>query len=240
LTERSHDRRSFLRRVGLSALAAPTLPLLACVQEPSDAPPDRAFRGASPEPRPREITRPVLLPWGEDGVRIASPPREQPVAYVSMATRQLFVDFEYRDNVYWDLRAHISVSTGFWRIPLVGDPLKEPITPGDELREFEEMSIRDWDPKAEPAEGDVRVMRGLALPTRIDFTCAPLAGGGAWYRAGPWDILQCGEPSEALCREDFLSVGAGARYADRDCTTLVAPVRVLTWACLEEYLPAPG
>ncbi len=240
MTERLHDRRSFLRRVGLSALAAPTLPLLGCVPEPSDAPRERAFSGAAPEPRPREIVRPVLLPWGEDGVHIAAPPREQPAAYVSMATRQLFVDFGYRDRVYWDLRAHISVSTGHWRIPLVGDPPKEPITPGDELREFEEMSIRDWDPRAEPAEGDMRIMRGHALPTRVDFTCAPLARGGAWYRAGPWDILQCGEPSEALCREDFLGVGTGARYADRDCTVLVGPVRVLTWACLEEFLPSAG
>jgi len=171
---------------------------------------------------------------------MVAPAREQPAAYVSMATRRLFVDFEYRDQVYWDVRAHISVSTGLWRIPLVGDPPKEPITPGDELREFEEMSIRDWDPTADPAEGDIRIMRGRALPTRVDFTCAPLAGGGAWYRAGPWDILQCGEPSEALCREDFRTVGTGTRYADRDCTALVGSVRVLTWACLEEFVPSEG
>jgi hypothetical protein len=240
LTERAHDRRSFLRRVGLSVLAAPTLPLLACVPEPSEAPRERAFRRESPEGGPKQITRPVLLPWGEDGVRIAAPPHEQPAAYVSMGARRVFVDFDFRDQVYWELRAHISVSTGLWRIPLVGDPPKEPITPGDEAREFEEMSIRDWDPRADPAEGDVRILRGRALVTRVDFTCAPLAGGGAWYRAGPWDILQCGDPGETLCREDFLTVGTGVRYADRDCTALVGSVRVLTWACLEELLPSEG
>jgi hypothetical protein len=182
----------------------------------------------------------VLLPWGEDGVRIVSPPYEQPVAYVSMATRRLFVDFEYRDQVYWDLRAHISVSTGVWRIPLVGDPPKYPIMPGDELREFVELTMRDWDPTAEPAEGDIRIMRGRVVPTRVDLVCAPLAGGGAWYRAGPWDILQSGDPGEGLCREDFKTIGTAMRYADRDCTQPVGPARVLTWSTLEESLPSAG
>lgn len=173
-------------------------------------------------------------------MRIAAPPREQPTAYVSMATRQLFVDHDYRDQVYWDLRAHISVSTGVWRIPLVEDAPRVPITPGDEVREFEELSMREWDPTAAPAEGDIRIMRGRAMPLRIDFACAPLAGGGAWFQAGPWDLLHCGDPSEALCREDLRSVGAGMRYADRDCTQLVGPVRMLTWTALEEYLPSDG
>jgi hypothetical protein len=241
LTGAAHDRRSFLRRLGLSAVAAPTLPWLACVPEPSDAArdPARSTAGVA-EPQPAVITRPVLLPFGEDGVHIVAAPREQPVAYVSMATRQLFVDFDYRDQVYWDLRAHISVSTGVWRIPLVGDGPTIPITPGDEVREFEELSMREWDPTAAPAEGDIRVLRGAAMPVRVDFVCAPLAGGGAWYQAGPWDILQAGDPAEALCREDFRSIGAGARYADRDCTQLVGPARVLTWTALEEFLPSEG
>jgi hypothetical protein len=240
LRQPAPDRRAFLRRVGLSALVAPTLPWLACVPEPSDVPRERALGGAAPDAGPRLITRPVLLPWSEEGVHLAAAPREQPAAYVSMATRRLFVDFDYRDHAYWMLRAHISVSTGHWRIPLLGDPPKEPVTPGDALREFEEHSIRDWDPTADPAEGDIRIMRGRAMPARIELTCAPLAGGGAWYSAGPWDILQAGEPEEVLSREDFLSVGTGTRYADRDCTQVVGPVRILTWVCLEELLPSAG
>ena len=238
LKDSRHDRRAFLRRLGLSALAAPTLPWLACVPEPSDASRERGRAQVPTQPQPAVVSRPILLPFGEDGVRIAAPPREQPAAYVSMATRQLFVDHDYRDQVYWDLRAHISVSTGVWRLPLLGDPPSIPVTPGDEIREFEELSMREWDPMADPAEGDIRIMRGRALPLRIDFACAPLAGGGAWFHAGPWDLLHCGEPSEALCREDFGSVGTGTRYADRDCTRLVGPARVLTWSALEEFLPS--
>lgn len=245
MTGSAHDRRSFLRRLGLSALAAPTLPLLACVPEPSDAARDRAreAEGASTrsgEPEMALIDRPVLLPFGEDGVRVVSAPREQPAAYVSMATRQLFVDYDYRDQVYWDLRAHISVSTGVWRIPLVEDEPKIPITPGDEVREFEELSMREWDPTTAPAEGDIRILRGRAVPVRVAFSCAPLAGGGAWYEAGPWDMLQAGGPTEALCREDFRSIGMGARYADRECTQRVGPARVLTWSALPQFLPSEG
>jgi hypothetical protein len=208
------------------------------VPEPSNARRDRTQTPTPTDPHPTLVSRPILLPFGEDGVRIAAPPREQPAAYVSMATRQLFVDFDYRDQVYWDLRAHISVSTGVWRIPLVEDPPRVPITPGDEVREFEELSMREWDPTAEPAEGDIRIMRGGVRPLRIDFSCAPLAGGGAWFRAGPWDLLHCGDASEALCREDFRSVGTGTRYADRECTQNVGTARMLTWTALEEFLPS--
>jgi hypothetical protein len=69
----------------------------------------------------------------------------------------------------------------------------------------------------------------------IDVECVPLAGGGAWLRAGPWEILQAWGPSDQLCREDFTSVGTGNRYADRECTRLVGPLDVLTWAAA----PAP-
>jgi hypothetical protein len=226
-----YDRRRFLRRAGLAALAAPTLPWLACVPEPLDAPERGSGGAASSAVMGGAITRPVLLRWSGDAVQIAAPPAELPVAYVSMAERRLFVDFDYRDQVYWDLSAHISVSTGVWRLPLVGDPPTHPVMPGDVLREFEELSIRDWDPTAPPAENDIRIMRGRALARRVAFACAYLAGGGAWIAGGPWDIEQCGDPSEGLCREDFWNIGTGMRYADRDCTQPVGPVRVLTWAC---------
>jgi hypothetical protein len=221
-------------------LAAPALPWVACVPESSDAPAERARARADgvEHAGPRLITRPILLGHGDGDVHLVSPPSEMPAAYVSMVTRQLFVDFDYRDQVYWDLHAHISVSTGVWRIPLVGDPPKYPITPGDELREFEELTMRDWDPSAEPAEGDIRVVRGTVLATRVELSCAPLAGGAAWLRAGPWELLQVGEPAGALCREDFGPVGVAERYADRDCTQPIGTGRVLTWQALPEFLPA--
>ena len=220
------DRRSFLRRAGVAALATPAVPLLACTGQ------EQAAESTSTgDVRTPDITRPVLLPWSDSAVHLDAPPREMPVAYVSMGRMQLYVDSAFRDQVYWDLRAHISVSTGVWRIPLVGDPPREPIIPGDTLREFEEWSEREWDPTVLPTLGDIRIMRGVATPRRVDLVCAPLAGGGTWFRAGPWEIQQCAGPTGTLCREDFRSIGRGMRYADRDCTRPRGEVDVLTWAC---------
>jgi hypothetical protein len=115
-----------------------------------------------------------------------------------------------------------------------------PIVPGDLLREFEELSERDWDPNLPPSLGDIRILRGVAMSRRIDVTCAPLSGGGAWFQAGPWEILQCWGPSDQLCREDFMSVGTGTRYTDRECTQPEGPVDVLTWAATPAATPAAG
>ena len=221
------DRRSFLRRAGVAALVVPAAPLLACAGE-------RPGAGADPaggEHPMGDITRPILLPWSDDAVRMDAPAREMPAAYVSRARMQLYVDSAFRDQVYWDLRAHISVSTGVWRIPMAGDPPTAAVMPGDVLREFEELSEREWDATAAPTLGDIRIMRGTVVSRRVDIVCAPLAGGGAWFRAGPWDIPQCGGATEGLCREDFMSVGTGMRYADRDCTRPRGEVDFLTWAC---------
>jgi hypothetical protein len=222
----TETRRTFLRRAGAAALAAPAVPFLACA--PDAAPgADRPVAARHPG---GDIVRPILLPWSDGAVHLAAPSQELPVAYVSMARREIYVDHDYRDQVYWDLRAHISVSTGVWRIPLVGDPPLEPIMPGDLEREFVELSEREWDAAAPPMLGDVRVLRGVPMSRLIDVECVPLAGGGAWFRAGPWEILQSSGPSDQLCREDFASVGTGTRYADRECSRLVGPVDVLTWA----------
>jgi len=173
--------------------------------------------------------RPILLSRG-DQVWIDAPAAEMPAAYVSMAERRLYVDLEWRDQVYWDLHAHISVSTGVWRLPLVGDPPAHPVMPGDVYREFEEHTMRDWDPTAEPAEDDIRIMRGRPVTRRVDLECAPVAGGQAWLRAGPWDVLQAAAPGESLLREDFHAIGTGMRFADRECTLQLGAARVLTWA----------
>jgi hypothetical protein len=238
----NHDRRSFLFRLGAAALVAPVLPLAACEEgrRRTEEGAPASERSATAGVGAHAITRPVLLPWGPDDVRIDAPPREMPVAYVSMATRRLFVDRDYRDEVSWDLIAHISVSTGVWRIPLAEDSPREPVTPGDVLREFEELTMRDWDPTALPAEDDMRIMRGAPVRRHVEFDCAPLAGGAAWLRAGPWDIGQCGEPSQTLCREDFFPIGRGLRFADRDCTVPEGAVRFFTWACRPGINPSDG
>jgi hypothetical protein len=224
---RTLDRRAFLRRAGATALVAPAVPFLACGV---DSAPGSSHRASVPEHPGGDITRPILLRWSDGAVHLDAPAQELPVAYVSMGRKQLFVDHDYRDLVYWDLRAHISVSTGVWRIPLRGDPLNMAIVPGDLDREFEELSERDWDPTLPPSLGDIRILRGVAMSRRIDLTCAPLSGGGAWFQAGPWEIQQCWGPSDQLCREDFMSVGTGTRYADRECTQPEGAVDVLTWA----------
>ena len=225
------NRRSFLRRAGATALVAPAAPFLAC----GEAAPSEERASASEHPA-GDITRPVLVPRVDGTVHLVEPPRELPVAYVSMERMQVYVDHDYRDQAYWDLRAHISVSTGVWRIPLRGDPPTMAVVPGDLAREFEELSEREWDPALPPAPGDIRIVRGVPMARRIDVECVPFTGGGAWLRAGPWDIRQAWGPSEQLCREDFMVVGTGARYADRECTRPEGPVDVLTWA----WIPLPS
>jgi hypothetical protein len=228
------DRRSFLRGAGAAALAAPAASLVGCMRDAPSAGP--AAGAASPALLSGDIVRPILLPFSDEAVWMDAPPREMPAAYVSMGRRQLFVDSAFRDQVYWDLRAHISVSTGVWRIPLVGDPPREDVVPGDTLREFEELSEREWDPTARPTLGDIRITRGTATPRRVELVCAPLAGprteAATWLRAGPWDIVQSVGPSTGLVREDFASIGTAVRFADRDCTRPRGEVDVLTWSCL--------
>ena len=178
------------------------------------------------------VTRPILIPWSEDTIWLDAPAAELPAAYVSMETRQAFIDYDFRERVYWELSAHISVSTGLWRLPLHGDPPKEPVMPGDVLREFEELSMREWDPTRAPTEGDIRFFRGRPAPITVELRCVQLAGGGQWFNAGPWRLRQR-VPStdpESLCREDFRLVGTAERFTDRECTEPAGSVGVLTWA----------
>lgn len=217
------DRRAFLRRLGVAGLVAPTLPIMGCGAEGADIP---AYGG-------HPITRPILLPWSTHAVRIAAPIDEIPMAYVSMGLRQVFVDHPFRDRSNWMLDAHISVSTGVWRIPLPGDPVGVPITPGDVLREFEELNILAWDPSMEPADGDFRILRGRPAEVRVDFTCVPMPSARAWFSAGPWSLRRCDGVGENACREDFFDVGAGIRYPRRGCAEAGEAVRLMTWACRE-------
>ena len=229
------DRRAFLRSLGAAGVMAYTLPVVGCRAEDPGA---RADGPGGPEPEQRGgailVDRPVLLPWGPDAVRIASPLDELPLAYVSTARREVFVDRESRGLSKWLLDAHISVSTGVWRIPLPGDPPSVPITPGDTIREFEELDIVAWDSAMEPAEGDFRIRRGAPRAVRYDFTCVPSSVDGAWHSGGPWDVARCARSAaDETCREDFLELGTGLRHPLRGCAEEGQAVRFLAWSARE-------
>ena len=168
LTER-YDRRAFLRRVSALGIAAPTVSAFGCSLED--------VRSEDEEPRfaGLAITRPVLLPWTDDAVWISAPLSELPLAYVSRGLRRIFIGLDSRIEVSLMLAAHISVSTGLWRIPLPGDDLAIGVQAGDELREFEETHIGEWDATMDPTEGDFRVRRGLRESVEVSFDCLPMA-----------------------------------------------------------------
>ena len=222
---RNCDRRTFLHRAAAAGLVAPSLPVLACG-------PDGGTRSEGEEMADGgAITRPVLLPWSENAVRIAAPLSELPMAYVSRGRQRVFVDHDSRGRASVMLAAHISVSSGLWRIPLLGDDLRIPIPADDALREFEEVDIREWDPTGDPVEGDFRIRRGRRTRVHVEFDCAPVSGADVWMRAGPLEIVQCQSPGEDLCLGALMSVGTGGRYSRRYCAELEGTVRLVTWAC---------
>ena len=231
MTER-YDRRAFLRRVtrrvSALGLTVPTVSMLGCNVE------DIPSEDEGSEFPDRAITRPVLLRWTGDAVRIRAPLSEMPVAYVSKGLRRIFIGLDSRIEVSVMLAAHISVSTALWRIPLPGDDLRMAVVAGDELREFEETPIGEWDATMDPTEGDFRVRRGLGENVQVAFDCLPMAGREGWYSAGPWLVEQCTGRGPELCREDFMEIGTGSRYTDRTmgaCAGPVGTVRYVTWAC---------
>ncbi len=232
LNARSEDRRTFLKGLAAFGLGGGLLPLAGCDRQDFSRTPLRAADGSG-----SPIRRPILIPWSDDVARIAAPASELPVAYVSMPLRQVFVDLEFRDRASWLLDAHISVSTGHWRVPLPGDPVGQPITPGDALREFEELNIRDWNPTRPAAENDIRILRGVRVTRQVDFECVPGVrgvggvGGMEWYSAGPWTLDVCDGGTADTTREDFMIVGSGSRHASRDCVEGGDSVRFITWAC---------
>jgi hypothetical protein len=211
-------------------VAAPVLPALSCRLV------DRVEPTAEEESAtdgPSLVTRPVLRPGPSGSVHIAAPLSVLPMAYVSVGRMQVFVDYEFRDRARFFLDAHISVSTGVWRIRRPGDPEDQPVTPGDLLREYEELDIAEWDPTTEPTLGDVRLLRGGPTPVTIDFSCTPMEGSGGWYSAGPLRILRCDPALGDACREDFVEVGVGRRQPVRGCADPGVVARFVTWACTE-------
>ena len=174
-----------------------------------------------------------MLPWEEDAVLVAAPLRERPAAYVSRGTQRVFVDHDFRDRVTLALGAHISVSTGLWRIPLLGDPLRMPIPPGDRAREFEEQPISAWDPSSAPADGDMRLSFGRTESVTLELRCAPISTTRAWCSGGPWRLRRCGPVGPELCREVLGEVGRAVRHEDRTCAEPGTPVRCATWTAPE-------
>ena len=223
LMTKRYDRRSFLCRATAMGIVGPTLPFLACSPDPGGGVGDAAGDDF--------ITRPVLLPWSDDAVHISAPMAELPLAYVSRAAQRVFVDRESRVAINVLLAAHISVSSGLWRIPLLGDDLKVPIPADDAVREFEETDIGAWSPDLAPTKGDFRIRFGRRTTVTVDFDCAPLSGGGGWYSAGPLQIAQCRGIGEEPCLEAFMNVGSGTRHPRRYCAESEGEVELVTWAC---------
>ena len=216
-----------MRRLGAAGLGAPAIALYAC----SDR--SQPKREASTATDGRTVREAIVRSYPEDAARVVTPLSEAPIAYVSQGLRLVFVDREYRDLLVGILSAHISVSTGHWRIPQPGDPLEEPLIPGVPLREFEPVGIGDLDPEMEPAEGDFRVRRGQRAQTTIDFSCVPMVDTSQRISGGPWHIDQCDGSGAGTCREDFVEVGVGARIADGNCRDVAGEIRLLTWVCPE-------
>lgn len=227
---KQYDRLAFLRHVAAVGLAAPTVSTLGCRLE------EIARDDEDPPSFSPSITRPILLPWTDDAVRIAAPLSALPVAYISWGLMRIFIEWDDRLQVEAMLTAHISVSTGLWRIHLPGDDLEISIDAGDELRELVETPIGELDANMDPTEGDFRIRRGQRENVGVAFDCLPMAASEAWYSAGPWEIAQCTGRGPDLCRENFMDIGTGSRYARRvlgGCTEPLGSVRYLTWACPE-------
>lgn len=155
------------------------------------------------------------------------------MAYVSMETREVFVDRAFRDRASWLLDAHISVSTWVWRIPLPGDSPLTPISPGDELREFEELPVGSWDPARPPAKGDVRIVVGRATSVTLELDCVPIQATSAWISADRVTVEAVMPGTGEALREDFGTLGFGQRHDDPECALSSSDpdtVEIFGWA----------
>jgi hypothetical protein len=214
----SWDRRSFVRHLGAVGLAAPVLTFAACS--------DRSATTARPT-----AGDPIIRSYAPDAAHLVTPMSEPPIAYVSQSLRLVFIDREFRDVLIGILSAHISVSTGHWRIPQAGDAPEEPLIPGVPQREFEEVGIGDLDLAMEPSESDFRIRRGQRVETTIDLSCASMVDSPQQISGGPWHVEQCDGSGDGTCREDFVEVGVATRSPAGACATAAPDIRLLTWVC---------
>ena len=221
------DRRTFLRRLGAAGLGTPVIALVACTDR------SQAESEASTTSTGRTVLDPIVRSYAGDAARLVTPMSLPPIAYVSQSLRLVFIDREFRDRLVGILNAHISVSTGHWRIRQPGDALKEPLIPGVSQREFEEVGIGDLDLEMEPSEGDFRILRGQRAETTIHFSCVHMSDSSQQLSGGPWHVWQCDGTGAGTCREDFVEIGIGARSTVGDCRYVAGEARVLTWVCPE-------
>jgi hypothetical protein len=221
------DRRTFLLRVGAAGIGPPVIALVACADR------SQAESEVPTTSTDRPVADPIIRSYAGNAARLVTPMSQPPIAYVSQGLRLVFIDREFRDLLVGILSAHISVSTGHWRIPQPGDSLQEPLIPGVPVREFEEVGIGDWDLGMEPSEGDFRIRRGQRVETTIDFSCVPMGDSSQQLSGGPWYIVQCDGSGAGTCREDFVEVGTAARSTAGSCGDGNDEIRVLTWVCPE-------
>ena len=167
--------------------------------------------------------------WADGMVYVDRDEAVDVVAYVSMASRRVYVDRAFRDRASWLLRAHISVSTWHWRIPLPGDDPSVPISPGDHVREFEELDISEWDPTVAPSFDDIRIVRGRPADHRISAPCTTLAGGPeALALRAPITLRAVAPGSDETDREDFQVLGT-AVLTGGDCSDAGDAVQLVGW-----------
>ncbi len=179
---------------------------------------------------------PVLLELSDGRIVIQDPIAILPLAYVSRSLREIYVAYESRMSVSVLVAAHISVSSGLWRIPLLGDDLGVPIDAGDPEREFSEHDISEWDPESSPEEGDYRVQVGSGEIESVKLDCVPVLPGKGWVSGGPWDTSKCNSSGAGLCREVFTKIGSGMKHefkSYRTCAKEGQPVEFLSWICSE-------
>lgn len=224
------DRRTFLRRAAaLCGLATP-LAATACRMGDDDRGGSDLIGGAD------HGIDPTLAPGPGTAVRLTSTDSVRPVAYLSRSRRRVWVERSLRDRIHRMLGAHISVSTGLWRIPLPGDDPRVPIPPGDEEREYLEVGMERWDPAMEPDPGDVRILRGEPVTVRVASGCVPVPGdeGGGVVAVPPFRLGSARAGGAGLVREDFAPVARGRRHRDPTCRGDGEPVEVLGWSAEPE------
>jgi hypothetical protein len=151
------------------------------------------------------------------------------VAYASWAEHRIYIDHEFRDRIQNILNAHISVSTGHWRIPLPGDSPTEPLTPGAPEREFEEFSLVGFAPPDEPTLGDFRIVRAGYVQVHIELQCLGAEDESQFYRGSPIDVLAGNGDLPAVVREDFQQVGSVDGFSDPTCAGPARSVAALMW-----------
>lgn len=170
---------------------------------------------------------------GDDAFHVVPPyTAGEVVAYVSRAEQRIYVSLEMRDRVQNLFNAHISVSTGHWRIPLPGDSPTEPLTPGAPEREFEERRIEEWDPEMQPSPGDFRIVRGSYVPVHLSVECGDVDGTGVRVAGGPWNLAVADGEVAGTVRENFEDMGGIQLFAadDATCSTPIGTRRALMWA----------